>query len=97
MILIDIDALNVNINKLKFYLKEEQLAIDSLANFHNNGYNSNNIPKINEFKENIITNLKVISNNHYRIVDILQNNINKYLELDKTTALQFEKLGDNND
>ena len=40
MILIDIDALNVNINKLKFYLKEEQLAIDSLANFHNNGYNS---------------------------------------------------------
>ena len=73
MILIDIDALNVNINKLKFYLKEEQLAIDSLANFHNNGYNSNNIPKINEFKENIITNLKVISINHYRIVDILQN------------------------
>ena len=29
MILIDINALNVNINKLKYYLKEEQLTIET--------------------------------------------------------------------
>ncbi len=97
MILIDIDALNVNINKLKFYLKEEQLAIDSLDNFHNNGiYISNNMSKINEFKENIITNLKLINKNHYQILDVLQEKINKYIELDKATAKQFEMLGDIN-
>ena len=95
MILIDINALNVNINKLKYYLKEEQLTIDSLDNFHSNDlYNSNNMAKINEFKENIITNLKLINKNHYQILDILQKKINKYIELDKATAKQFETLGD---
>lgn len=97
MIIIDIENLNVSVNKLKYYYNEELLLIESLQkmfNSKNNMYVSNNLAKIKEYENNLVINLKTVSKNHGRDIEVFLNNINKYRMLEKKTSLIFENLGD---
>lgn len=97
MAIINKDMLEVNINKMKYYRNEELLNIDSLKKLFNsnNMYTSNNISQINTYENYILYNLKIINKNNYKSINVLEKTINKYLAIEKATALRFKELGDN--
>ena len=96
MAIINQELLSVNINKMKFYNREQQLNADvlkNLINSNNNMYTSSNLNTIKNFEANLLSNLKTINTNHAKYITVFEKNINKYLTLEQQTALKFSDLG----
>lgn len=97
MAIINKEFLEININKMKFYNREEQLNVDSLKNLINgnsNMYISANFKIIKDFENNLLENLKIINKNHSKSIIVFEKNISKYLTLEKQTSLSFKGLGE---
>ena len=95
---INSDLLNININKMKYYNREEQLNVESLKkliNSNNNMYITSNFKIIKDFEINILENLIIINKNHYKNINVFEKNIKKYMILEQQIALKFKELGDN--
>lgn len=95
MAIIDSEILNTNLTKLKYYHNEELLNIDLLKkifNDQNNMYISSNLNQIKEYENYLLTNLKIINQNHLANINVIEKTIYKYLHLEKTTTLNFNKI-----
>ena len=98
MAIINGELLKININKMKYYNREDQLNLESLKSLINNNdkiYVSSNFTTIKNFENNILENLKVINKNHNKNITVFEKNMIKYLTLEQQTALKFNELGDN--
>lgn len=97
MAIINDELLKININKMKYYNREDQLNLESFKSLINNNdkiYVSSNFTTIKNFENNILANLKVINKNHNKNITVFEKNMIKYLTLEQQTALNFNELGD---
>ena len=100
MAIINEELLKININKMKYYNREDQLTLESLKSLINSNdkmYVSPNFTTIKNFENNLLANLKIINKNHNKNIIVFEKNMSKYLTLEQQTALKFNELGDSND
>ena len=97
MAIINKELLRVNINKMEFYNRNQQINVDLLKKIlnKNNMYISTNLKILQNFENNLLDNLKIININHSKYIKVIEKNIIKYITLEKQTALKFSELGDN--
>ena len=96
MAIINQELLDVNIKKMKFYNREQQLNLDilkKLINSNDNIYTSSNFKLIKNFESNLLNNLKTINTNHSKYIIVFEKNITKYITLEQQTAIKFSDLG----
>ena len=97
MAIINKELLRVNINKMEFYNRNQQINVDLLKKIlnKNNMYISTNLKILQNFENNLLDNLKIININHSKYIKVIEKNIIKYITLEKQTALKVSELGDN--
>ena len=99
MAIINEELLKININKMKYYNREDQLTLESLKSLINSNDKMYVLYRVTPiYKENnLLANLKIINKNHNKNIIVFEKNMSKYLTLEQQTALKFNELGDSND
>ena len=92
---INIEQLGKINEKLKLYIKDEELEIadiKSILNSINYNYDTDNAKKIEEVQLELTNKLKIINKNHNTDIFIIEKNIDLYKEINKNTEKIFKDL-----
>ena len=92
----NIEELNKNVEKVRFYKNEEELVFNNvkevLENINYNYYQSNNTSKLENLENEIKSKLNTISNIHANNITVIRKNIDGYKKINEDTERIFSDL-----
>ncbi|MBQ6495184.1 MAG: hypothetical protein IJI49_04200 [Bacilli bacterium] len=86
----NVPEIELLIDKLKIYIKEEDISVDELDNLYleiNKYYQTNNTNKIDLLESELVNNLKKISKIHNNNILVLEKKVEEHKELERENKM----------